>query len=622
MKIEKFKIKNISLIFFATWLFFFIANTFWFSSIWIIPVTFSLLFLAIFQVFNFEKSLILSLSLFLALVILYQRVAIYFFSNFETSTYFFLFVVALTSVLFSVFKNGKSVDLRFQKASARTQVMLVISSIFIVGFFTYLQSGGSRIAWAMKNDAVWSTVMIRLVLEDGGINSSIRSISSPLTSGLFAQSISLGRDLVASNNLLRHDLLSISATWLLLYFAAALLTAWVFVREISSENFWKILVAASFGVFIQLSWYSAGFSFELGFYNTVLPIISLLIIWAAWRLAEKSYAFALVVLSLNFIVLLASWAPLGSIPFALIVYLIFRNMKSIFSNMFKTSNLLILSAMCLPFFYVLFVSIPDFLAERASLGADGGIVNVSPGILISFAILGLVITFLKGLVSQHWNAFIGFSLLAIVTFFTLVFLALFRTDSQDKWGYYSAKFGWLISIVVIVVIVSELVSWPKPEFNLSFYFSKISLVSAIVTLGLLSQIPPLGLKDVTPLTLMNAVLPLTQTYGFLSDDVEENQATLILDRADPNKKYAVFNYFETNSEDLFVNNWLLQLQSEKGEDPIRSLAYTLDGTQITDLCLLPQYWEGKVVVLTKNSNLENELISTCKDAKEMIEIRR
>ena len=64
---------------------------------------------------------------------------------------------------------------------------------------------GADFEWAMRNDAVWNTITTRFMVEDGGLNAIAHpsgTLATPLTPGLLAIVAAVGRDGVASADLL------------------------------------------------------------------------------------------------------------------------------------------------------------------------------------------------------------------------------------------------------------------------------------------------------------------------------------------------------------------------------------------------------------------------------------
>jgi hypothetical protein len=590
------------------------------SPFWLMVTTGVLVAFALRERLRWELAALTALSFLLAADAIFIRLEPVFPWGFELSNYVFLLLAGLVSVVVLFRSSTQKSQLQTYFKDPRIQITGYFALFGLIWVALFSLSNGYHLAWAMKNDAVWSTVMARLALQDGGINPSIRSLSSPLTSGLFAQVMSFGRENIPSEALLRHDLVRNGEIWIGLLFLASVLAIWVVVRALGQRSPLYVFMAGLVAGAVPLSWYVAGFSFQLGFYNAALPLLGLLIVWLAWKNSENSPRVAVMVLSLSSLILLSSWAPLAAISLVLTLIACIRQRSNIFTGVKSYSFLILFVVMVSPIFYVLFVSLPDYLRESHALASDGGMMNISPANLAAIALVGIIVPALRLLQVKGSNAFIGVTAIVLIAFFASAFLVYQRIGKEELWGYYPAKLGWLISILLIVIIISEIVSWPvRPNTRKTFSFSTIPL-AILVSSVLMIQVPPSGIQDNFPNGLIRGFVPLAMTIFPTEKGLEDLAADKVLLLSNGQEKNVVFQSEQSSTLELFINGWLLQLQTEKAEDPVREFAYLLDGKDPTMLCGVEELWGPGVVVHSSNPQIGDILQSTCTGAKPRVSL--
>jgi hypothetical protein len=200
------------------------------------------------------------------------------------------------------------------------------------------------------------------------------------------------------------------------------------------------------------------------------------------------------------------------------------------------------------------------------------------------------------------DQFIGTASVVIAGAIGSGFLAYQRLGSESLWGYYPVKFAWLISTLLIIVLFVGLLSLVSdfslsPLLRITFVFASggfvVLLMSLSGTPSLSTLITPVGIA-VDPLSTTK-----TQFLRELSKLSSENEKTMAV------------NFGATSQEDLSYNNWLLQIDSQSSQDPIRWFSYFLDGTDLSMVCEASTVWGDNVTIHTRNPSLEKSLADVC-----------
>ena len=613
---KKFKLssRNLEFSLLVFWVFSILVTLIGFSPVWLFIGTIGIIYCAFQTRYNKELAALFSLSSLLAVDTVFLRLEPFLPWDFELSNLLLLLGIGMFSFIFCYSNKHAKNSLSHLNDSR----VISTSCIAVFGFVwvtIFSLTNGFHLAWAMKNDAVWTTVMARLALQDGGINPAVRALSSPLTSGLLAQSMSFGRGEVDPGFLLRHDLVRNGEVWIGLLFIASSLASWIAVKHLKNQPSIYVWASGLVAGAIPLSWYVAGFSFQLGFYNAALPLIGLLIMWLAWNNGASAPKESVALLSLSSLILLSSWVPLASLSFVLTIIVLIRKRTLFYSEILKFRSLAWILILIAPFIYLLVVSLPDYLREGKALSSDGGMISISPANLAAIATVAILVTALKYLTTKQQNPLIGVVSISVTSFVACAFLVYQRLGKEDLWGYYPAKLGWLISILFIIIIVTEIFSWPS--LSVSGKLAKVMTLTlaVFVSTALMIQVPPSGLLNNFPNGLIRGFFPLTMTLLPFDKGVEDQAADKVLSLSNPTQKNVVFRSEQNESLELFINGWLLQLQTEKAENPIREFAYLLDGTTPSMLCGVEELWGPGVVVHTTNPELDTILESTCTGVK-------
>lgn len=470
-------------------------------------------------------------------------------------------------------------------------VLLALVTVFVV----VSAAGGAASSWAMHNDAVWNTAVARMVIADGGIDQVSNPNPSPATSVLLAAADAVGRANIAASDLLAHDVLRQSQLWLMMAGATVILTAVIVLPRLRNVSLVARLAAAVVITAFPVSWAVLGFSVQFGFYNATLSLVVLLASWIAWERSSPSPLGALAVLSVSIVAMLATWAPLALIPIALVLVILATRGRAWWRGLGRRGAI-VLALIALPSpLYAVLVTAPDLMREGAALAVDGAMFPYRPEyLLVAFAVAVLAGCALAA-AGFGWHHTLGVVTIIIASGVALGYLVVQRLTSANLWGYYPAKFGWLV-FVVIVIVTAAAVPRVVPRVAARGVRAGIALSSAVVLLAIVALLP-------TPRLGVPFVQMVQQPSGLNMSTVSVGSLFAL---SAPDDRALVAGYLSP-AEDLFINGWLIQTRAEKNSDPARAFAYTLDGTDPAAVCSAATAEGGSITVHTRTSELESQL---------------
>lgn len=473
-------------------------------------------------------------------------------------------------------------------------------------------AGSDDYEWMMHNDAVWNSVTARFVIADGGLDASQHPNSAPLTALLMAAAASVGRGELDASSLLGHDVARFAAFMLFMCAASCVLAGligFVSTRGASLRARW--LAAILVGV-LPSTWFIFGVASELGFFNATVVVVLLCASWLLW-LDRSHLLLPNGLLVLAAVCLLATWAPLAIIPLGLAAS---NAIDTIREAIRKGAGWLRAGAVLLIFtplgLYGLFVTLPDLGRDGAALAVDGAFIAFTPLHLAIIAIITLVTMRLVSVRKRDTRALIGTAIVLSGGFAALAYLVFQRRDAASLWGYYPAKFAWFLATLLLILLAAEIAS-AMVIVHGSRVRSGIAAVCALaVPIALMAMIPPQhGWRSaVTPLAI-------TMKIGAAG---ESDVARELLQIAVDGEPALVVNYGDEPT-DLFLNGWLLQIEAETAQDPIRDFSYFYIPGNETQACEALIVWEREVRVVTSDAGLESRLGKDCGDASFRVELR-
>lgn len=484
----------------------------------------------------------------------------------------------------------------------------------ITGFFIFCFGITSQLgySWAMQNDAIWNLVVSRFVTNDGGVISERHPNPSPLIPELLSFSSLSGRSNQNELTLFQHDITRAAETWLILALLCSLLSGLIALSLRNYQNKWLRILSGLIASAIPLSWFSFGYALEFGFYNASIATLLMLLIWALWQTGKHLPYHRLGGLAVILLCCLSAWGPLAAIP----VSLSFVALIEIFRHKDKpqsTNQIVFCAATWLiVIVYGLLITIPDIQKQSGSLSADGGIFEIHPITAALTVFLSTVAIVFVSLQLKDKNSFWGIIFFAFSCLAAIAYLALQRGAEVSKWGYYPVKFTWLLMIFLIILLCVFMISW----IDSTRYNSKIKttlLIASLVSTVFLAWQMPIRTPP-TNLSFFPLLNILTHT-GVAKDDSYSDRLFSLAVQGKPTIAFQG----QDKASDQFVNQWLLQIESQSSEDKIRYWAYFLDSTNKDQLCAALKDWAKPVRIVTAESGLSQYLGEQCQGAVFFIE---
>lgn len=492
-------------------------------------------------------------------------------------------------------------------------IIVVPVALIVVVAVRSVDSGD--LEWAMHNDAVWNLISTRLIVSDGGLDAIAHPNPSPLTAGLLAVAIAVGRDAVAPAELLRHDVSGVAVFWLLASLGAALLAALIGARSVHGGTRTARIIGAGIAALMPLTWFTFGFASQFGFYNATVTLLLLLASWLAWLEARVAPIAATATLSLATVALLATWAPLAVIPFALAAVAIVSRMASLQRS--RTGDrwwmVLLLAIVPVPL-YALFVTLPDLRREGGALAVDGGIMNMAPGVVLAIMSVTVAVAIFNAVQRGQTHHLVGVLAVCGGAVAAGGYLVAQRASAGvSLWGYYPVKFAWLFVSLLIVVLAASLAGEMAGLRGRPFAACGVAAAALAVPTSLMLLVPP-------PAHLVHSLLTPVAIATGSGSARGATAAHALFELAEPGRPTIAVDYLGP-SGDRFLNSWLLQLESASSQDPIRLYSYILDPGNLAQVCEAATTWARQVRIVTSSESTADELSDLCMGADIVIEVR-
>lgn len=467
---------------------------------------------------------------------------------------------------------------------------------------------GNALSWAMRNDAVWNLVTARFVLTDGRLAPDLHPNPSPLTAVLLAAGMAPGRPGAGEPGLLQHDVAAMAGVLALSTVAAALLAGLVVARTVSPAHPLLRSLGAVLASALIASWFVAGFTFQLGFYNAMPTIACLLACWLAWLGSARRPAVAVAVLLVGATALLALWAFLALIPAALAAaaalrWIVVKGERRRVPIGWGGWIVVALGAAQLAA-YVLLFSLPDLSRNAGALAQGGSMAPVTPALLFVLVGIALAVTGATATRPAARSDLLG--VLAIAVAATAVYLYLGREVRPGAygWGYYPAKLVWFSGILLLVVVLG-LVLDRVARVPLGAWSRVAAVTGTIVALiAVAASVLP---KPPQPGALVPYIDIADGTGVASGDDVLPTLFAL----PDPAEAKTMLVGYDDWRVEGFANSWLLGASAADDRDPIRGYAYELNTTDREAVCDAVRAWGDGVVIRTRVVGLAAQLQAQC-----------
>lgn len=463
--------------------------------------------------------------------------------------------------------------------------------------------GRWNIAWVTSGDSITSLMFSRYMFGDGGISPD-RTNPVPVPYSVIAAAMAPGRDTIPSDAFLRHDIGQLAQLWILVLLGSAVLAGSIVVASRGRASWWVAAPLAVAAGALPLSWFVAGNALQFGFFNAALACFLLLAGWLVFLRAESHPVWAYVVLTLIITVLLGTWGPVAIVLGAVLLVVLVRNLRVLTDRSSRPRFAIIVAATAQMVGYAVLVTVPDFLREQGALSADGGIFTSTSNTAIAVAAALLVVAACAQLQRARSHVFAGVIALVGAGVLLVILFVYLRHAVANPWGYYPAKFAWLLEALALIAMLalvaqllgSEVARARTPRFVLA--------AGGIVLVGSLAwQITPLGPAD-------SDVSPFVTVWRQTGIAASGEAAELAMRFATPGEKNILVGYADP-STDAYVNSWSLQINTTAGTDPIRISAYDLDVTKVDDVCKAIERFDGGATIRTRNAGLEETLRSRC-----------
>lgn len=483
--------------------------------------------------------------------------------------------------------------------------VLPVLSVTVIWLFGLI--GKLGYSWAMHNDAVWNIVVSRFVSEDGGVVASVHSNPSPLIPELLSFSSLSGRYSQSTQTLFQHDMTRAAETWLLIALLSSLVAGLIALSITRIDPLWLRIITGVAVSALPLAWFTFGYALEFGFYNATLALLIMLTTWLMWQRGMKYPYLRIAGLALALVCSLAAWGPLALIPAILALVGVWEIVTKRKKPESHFSFWLALFSIVFGACYGFFVTLPDLRQQSGSLGADGGIFEISPTTAAITVAICFVLLIFTGFALKDKNELLGITFFTGASLLAVAYLALQRGPDVSRWGYYPVKYTWFLMCTLIILATAYSLAWISSKKYSPMKTVLATCSVALVMFGVAWQMP----IRVAPTSL--SIFPIANMLTHTGIAGEDSYASRLFSVAVDDKPTIAYKGNDAFS-DQFANRWLLQLESKTSEDKVRYWAYFMDSNNSEQLCQALLDWDTSVTIITAETGLENQLRADCPSA--------
>lgn len=482
-------------------------------------------------------------------------------------------------------------------------------------------SGRPKLAWMMSNDSPWNLVSSRYIVADGGLDPASHRNPAPLANELVALFLAPGRSAVDPAGLLAHDLYRVSQALLLMVAATSVLAGLLVASRIPASRPWSRAVLAGAAAVIPWTWWFAGQVFVFGFWNSLPAAVLVLGVWTAWTAVERSPVAGSGLLALSGTGLLAAWAPLVIVPAVLGLVAVAGHARSHLA-LRGAAALAWLSPLALLAAYAVTVTGGDYRASSHALAVEGSFPAFGEHLPWVYWLVPLGMLLMVSTWAADRHDLLGVVAVGVAGAIGTYYLMGQREGSPaGPWGYYPQKFGWTLSLLAPVVLLTGLRGSLVRTGTGRLQRGCSVLGAVLVTATLLLQVPPSDLRPLsaldypiahrTPDYRVTSLLPAVSITAPDRASAMDPAARALLELADPDRKVVVSRWSPDPGANGFINFWLLQLPVDRADEAPRHYAYGLDSFDPVGLCSLVRDWGGGVLIHTRNDTLADEMGQVC-----------
>lgn len=346
--------------------------------------------------------------------------------------------------------------------------------------------GGAGRAWALDGDTVNNLQLALESARDSGVVFDPEGNPVPTIAMLLAPIVAPFRP-VGRAAAMAHDFDAAVVLWSLLIAATCVVVGATLAAALPAANPRRIAAVSALGSLLPLTWFVTGIPLQWGWMNAHLALPLVLTAWLVQRGASRHPLAVLVVQSVLATLLLATWSPLAFVPIAFGVVGLLRAQAALRGLRGRRFVPMVLGAGQL-IAWVLLSTVPATIAQRRALASEG---QAAPSMMIPLLVLALGML-VAGLVIRRRRpdlAELSDALLATAAATGIgigLLFAIAREDSDPIGSYYPAKFAWLMTVVLVILLLSVLV----PRLAARRAVAGVGLVAAAVVAATLVPVPP------------------------------------------------------------------------------------------------------------------------------------
>jgi hypothetical protein len=490
-------------------------------------------------------------------------------------------------------------------------VAVLVSPVLVLGYLAWTSSTRyyEWLGWAMAGDSANNMLLVRTLVDDGGLLRS-QGNPAPLSTVIYGAWAAPGLP-DDTAGIVKHIVLNGGQLTLLMGVLLSVVTSLVALRTSRLEGAGRVALAVTAGLLPWL-WCVMGYSFRQGFQNAAPAMAILLLAWCCWAIQRHHPVATTTGLVLATWAMAATWGPVLLVPALWLVGTVVRQQRRLRSA--GRALLLPLAALAGAGAYAVLVTYRDLTATGGVPGVDGGTPNYDQwwALGVGVALLVLSVACYRWLPREtSW----GYWLLLPAVGLGVYQLAGARLDAGlPFWGYYPIKLTWIVMATTVLVLFSVV----QPAFGRvarrGWHGNGMLLAFLACGATMFWTTPPLR-----PASIPSVMTPVWLTYDTSMDRAYERLFTLM--EEDP--RTIVSGYGPPPMPlafDSAINFWLLQSGSVDLNDPLRNYAYAMDSSDPAALCGAITEWGGDVRVVTRAKRLERDLEKVCPDVGFTVEV--
>lgn len=494
-----------------------------------------------------------------------------------------------------------------------------------------------KLAWMMSNDSAFNVFSSRQILLDGGVDPVKHPSPAAGMSEVAAFFTAPGRSGVEGSGLLEHDLERVLQALVLATSALSVLGALGAVLVVRRGHVLPRIAVAVAVSALPWTWYLFGYAMHYGFWNAIVSSAVLAAAWLAFAERRRHPASASAAQALAGTALLPLWAPLLLAPALFGVVTVIQHRREHLA-LRRWGLIAWLAPVVLLGWYLLFVLRPLLGGgDTGALAADGAMLSISRTTIVVVLLSAVAVGLMVHARGERSGELAGPLLVLLAGLIGLDYLVGLRADAPTgPWGYYPAKFGWLLAFVAFlataraaVAIVLPMTPQAREAIGARSRLTAVgrgtaaALAPVLAVSVLVAQVPPADPRPATaeypapvpaPDWRAASIWPLLSIAQEDGASVMDPAVDTLLELSSPGEKYVLTRYLDDVSEDALVNFWLLSQPIVRDRNDVRQYAYFLEMDNPESLCNLALTWGPGLQVLTRDRAWGRRIERSCPDA--------